>query len=96
MNTKARLELDGKTHELPVIIGTEGERAFDISALRQNSGYITLDDGYELMPEHRLAVYARRHTVDRSGNTVQLERVQPPGGRDRPHAAAAGDPLGGP
>jgi citrate synthase len=42
----ARLELDGKTYELPVIAGSEGERAIDISSLRKDSGYITLDESY--------------------------------------------------
>src|SRR6202453_4043144 len=48
MNTseKAKLQLDGKTYELPVVIGTERERAVDISTLRDTTGYITLDDGY--------------------------------------------------
>ncbi|MBN8215378.1 MAG: citrate synthase [Spirochaetes bacterium] len=42
----ARLILDGKTYELPVLTGTEGEKAVDIRRLREESGYITLDDGY--------------------------------------------------
>lgn len=40
------LQLDGIDHRLPVIEGTEGEKSFDISKLRQTTGYITLDDGY--------------------------------------------------
>jgi citrate synthase len=42
----ARLELDGKTYELPVVVGSEGERAIDITSLRKDSGYITLDESY--------------------------------------------------
>lgn len=42
----AKIELDGKTYEFPVIVGSEGERAIDISSLRSDSGYITLDEGY--------------------------------------------------
>jgi citrate synthase len=42
----AKLELDGKQYELPIVIGSEGERAIDISSLRDKTGYITLDDGY--------------------------------------------------
>ena len=43
----ARIELDdGKVVELPVIAGSEDEHAIDISALRAQSGYITLDEGY--------------------------------------------------
>ena len=41
-----KLELDGKHYELPEVVGSEGERAVDISALRSKTGYITLDDGY--------------------------------------------------
>jgi citrate synthase len=35
-----------KTYELPVIIGSEGEKAIDISRLRADTGFITLDTGY--------------------------------------------------
>jgi citrate synthase len=42
----AKLELDGKTYEFPEVVGSEGERAIDISSLRSSSGYITLDDSY--------------------------------------------------
>lgn len=42
----AKLELNGKIYELPEVIGSEGERAVDISELRNLTGYITLDDGY--------------------------------------------------
>ena len=37
----------GETEEtLPVITGTEAERAIDISKLRGDTGLITLDEGY--------------------------------------------------
>jgi len=42
----ARLEIDGRTVELPIIVGTEQERAVDISKLRGQAGAITLDEGY--------------------------------------------------
>ena len=42
----ARLEYNGVAHDLPVILGTEGERAIDISKLRSQTGLITLDEGY--------------------------------------------------
>ena len=42
----AKLIVDNKTYELPVVVGTEGEKAIDISRLRQESGYITLDDSF--------------------------------------------------
>jgi len=43
---KARLILDGKEYELPTFMGSEGEKAIDISQLRSQSGYITYDPGY--------------------------------------------------
>src|SRR5712691_696974 len=46
MDANIELKLDGKTTKLPIIEGTEKERAIDISALRNETGYITLDDGY--------------------------------------------------
>src|ERR1039458_241875 len=46
MANSAQLTIDGKTLELPIVIGTEGERGIDISKLRQETGAITLDQGY--------------------------------------------------
>src|SRR6266404_5605008 len=46
MSEQAKLEIDGKVYQLPIVIGTEDEHAVDISKLRQESGCITLDDGY--------------------------------------------------
>lgn len=41
----ARLIIGDKTIELPVITGSEGEKAIDITELRKKTGYITLDPG---------------------------------------------------
>ncbi len=46
MEKTAELTLDGKSYKLPVVEGTENELGVDISSLRNQSGYITLDDGY--------------------------------------------------
>jgi hypothetical protein len=46
MGETVKLVIEGKTYELPVIEGTEGEKAIDITKLRSESGYITLDPGY--------------------------------------------------
>ena len=46
MSHTCRIELDGQSHDFPVVEGTENELAIDISALRDRTGYITLDDGY--------------------------------------------------
>jgi citrate synthase len=43
----AKLILEGKEYELPVVRGTEGEKAVDITSLRKTTGYVTLDKGYE-------------------------------------------------
>ncbi len=40
------LKTDKKEYKLPVVIGTEKEKGIDISKLRAESGYITLDPGY--------------------------------------------------
>ena len=46
MTEYATLILQGKEYKLPVIEGTEGEKAIDITRLRQETGYITLDPGF--------------------------------------------------
>ena len=46
MSHTCRIELDGTSHDFPVVEGTENELAIDISKLRDTTGYITLDDGY--------------------------------------------------
>jgi citrate synthase len=47
MSEVARIILDGVEYELPVITGSENEKAIDISKLRSMSGYITLDPGFK-------------------------------------------------
>ena len=47
MSKTAVLEIDGDKFELPVIVGSENEKAVDISKLRDQSGVITLDPGYK-------------------------------------------------
>jgi citrate synthase len=46
MKEFVKLIYGDKEHRLPVIEGTEGEKAIDISALRRETGLITLDPGY--------------------------------------------------
>jgi citrate synthase len=43
---KAILKYGGKEIELPVVTGSEGEKGVDISALRKETGLVTLDNGY--------------------------------------------------
>ncbi|MBK7370225.1 MAG: citrate synthase [Saprospiraceae bacterium] len=42
-----KLVFDGITHEMPLIEGTEHEKAIDIAKLRGDTGLITLDTGYK-------------------------------------------------
>ena len=37
---------DGQTIDLPVLTGSENEKGIDISSLRKQTGYITLDPGF--------------------------------------------------
>ena len=46
-DNNAILTIDGKSYTLPIITGSEGDKAIDISRLLQESGYITLDTGYK-------------------------------------------------
>jgi citrate synthase len=46
MAETASLKLGDQTIELPVVVGTENEKAVDVSSLRQKTGYVTLDNGY--------------------------------------------------
>src|SRR5579863_1639496 len=46
MDKTAELIIEGKSYKLPVVEWSEQERAIDISALRNATGVITLDDGY--------------------------------------------------
>jgi len=45
--SRAKLLIDGKEYPLPIVVGTEGERAIDITNLRKSTGFLTLDRGYE-------------------------------------------------
>jgi len=46
MTEYAKIEFEGKIYEFPIVVGSEGEKAIDISNLRQMTGLITLDPGY--------------------------------------------------
>jgi len=56
MMKPAKLELDGQVYELPTLRGTEGEPAVSIAALRDQTGHITLDDGYSNTGSCRSAI----------------------------------------
>ena len=44
--SNAKLIIEDKTIELPIIVGTEGEKAIDVTDLRATTGYITFDPAY--------------------------------------------------
>jgi len=46
MSEFAELRIGDQTIQLPIVEGSEGERAVDITKLRSETGYITLDPGY--------------------------------------------------
>ncbi|OJJ14476.1 citrate (Si)-synthase [marine bacterium AO1-C] len=47
MSNFAELTIDGKTYQLPVIEGSEGEKAVDITKLRAQTGLVTMDSGFK-------------------------------------------------
>lgn len=47
MSKTAELHYDGKSYQIPVLVGTENEHALDISRLRGESGLITIDRGFK-------------------------------------------------
>tara|TARA_B100000902_G_scaffold397426_1_gene461195 strand:+ start:2631 stop:3917 length:1287 start_codon:yes stop_codon:yes gene_type:complete len=47
MEKKAVLTFEGKNYDIPIIEGSEGEKALDISSLRKDSNLITLDNGFK-------------------------------------------------
>ncbi len=46
MSDTIKLVIGDKTHEFPVIVGTENEKAIDIAKLRAATGHITFDPGF--------------------------------------------------
>jgi citrate synthase len=46
MPSNATLRLEHKDLSLPIIVGTEGEKAVDIRSLRNDTGYVAYDEGY--------------------------------------------------
>jgi len=44
--SNAKLIIEDQTFELPIIVGTEDEKAIDVTRLRETTGYITFDPAY--------------------------------------------------
>ena len=47
MSETAKINIQGKETELPLIVGSENEIGIDISKLRAETGAVTLDFGYK-------------------------------------------------
>lgn len=47
MSETANIILGGETYECPIVTGSENEKAIDISKLRAQTGYITIDTGFK-------------------------------------------------
>ena len=45
-NQNAEITFDGQSVDVPVVVGSEGERGLDISKLRAQTGLVTLDNGF--------------------------------------------------
>ncbi|MEQ9187986.1 MAG: citrate synthase [Cryomorphaceae bacterium] len=56
MSDFAELHYNGQVIKLPVVVGTEDEKALDISKLRGQSGLITIDPGYKNTGSTRSAI----------------------------------------
>ncbi|MCC6639548.1 MAG: citrate synthase [Deltaproteobacteria bacterium] len=46
MSENAQLRVGDSTIDLPILVGTEGERALDVRKLRDTTGLVTFDPGY--------------------------------------------------
>lgn len=46
LENNAILTIEDQTYQLPIVEGTEGDKAVDIRTLLKETGYITLDSGY--------------------------------------------------
>ncbi|NNC83770.1 MAG: citrate synthase [Flavobacteriales bacterium] len=56
MSETAKIILDGQEYELPVVEGSENEKAVDITKFRGTTGYITLDSGFKNTGATRSAI----------------------------------------
>ena len=57
MSEQAIIKIGDKEYSFPVITGSENEKGIDITKIRAQTGYITLDPGYgntgsSLIPYH--------------------------------------------
>ncbi|MGE4565356.1 MAG: citrate/2-methylcitrate synthase, partial [Victivallaceae bacterium] len=67
----AVLNIDGKEVRLPIVVGTEGEKALDIAALRKETGYVTLDPSFM----NTAACYSRITFVDGESGILRYRGI---------------------
>ena len=59
MENSVKLIIEGRTYEFPIVMGSENEKAIDISNLRKETSYITLDNGFANTGSCRSAITYR-------------------------------------
>ena len=64
MSDFAEIIYDGKSYQLPVVEGSEGEKAIDISKLRGASGLITIDKGFKKVVSNQGLTWLKTCSVD--------------------------------
>ena len=57
MSDSASINFDGKEIKLPVITGSENERAIDISKLRAETGLVTIDKGLKILDQQLVILH---------------------------------------
>ena len=72
MQETAMLRIGDREMKLPVVVGTEKERAIDIAKLRTETGYITLDEGY--VNTARARARSRSSTARRASSATAASR----------------------
>jgi len=61
MSDSASLNFEGKEIKLPIITGSENEKAIDISKLRSETGLVTLDKGFKKVPKESILQHISRY-----------------------------------
>ena len=94
--TGANLRIGDRDIELPVVTGTEGDDALDISALRAETGLITFDPGLwqhrRLLERDHLPRRGERHPpLSRLPDRAARGALHLPGGGVSPHLGRAAD-----
>jgi citrate synthase len=105
MQESVTLTYNGRQIQLPVVIGTEGEKAIDISTLRADTGFITLDPGYAntgsclsaitYMDGEKGILRYRGIPVEQLAETCDLQRDRLPADQRQAAQPGTADPVFG-